>query len=126
MDEEETALVADGDRRAIAYLRCIGQRRLFPDQHALDGLARFDEVLFCHGRPGYETLALLDEVGTPATVTTNEPRYFGFVVGAAMPAAAAPDRLMLAWDQGAALAVTSPAAAKLESVAASWLLDILD
>jgi glutamate/tyrosine decarboxylase-like PLP-dependent enzyme len=126
MNEQEATLVADADARATAYLRSIETRRVFPDQPALDGLARFDENLPDIGRPGDDTLALLDEAGTPATVTTNGPRYFGFVVGAALPVAAAAERLMLAWDQGAALAVTSPAAAKLESVAAGWLLDILD
>lgn len=126
MDQEEAALVADADRRATEYLRGIDARRVFPDQRALDGLARFDELLPDRGRPGGETLTLLDEAGTPATVTTNGPRYFGFVVGAALPVAAAAERLMLAWDQGAALVMTSPAAAKIEQVAAEWLLDILD
>lgn len=126
MDEEEAALVADADRRATDYLRGIEKRRVYPDQRALDGLARFDEPLPDGGRPGAETLALLDDAGTPATVATNGPRYFGFVVGAALPVAAAAERLMLAWDQGAALAMTSPAAARIEQVAAEWLLDILD
>lgn len=126
MDIEEAALVADADRRASAYLRGIETRRVYPDKRALNGLERFEEALSDHGRPGGETLALLDEAGTPATVTSNGPRYFGFVVGAALPAAAAAERLMLAWDQGAALAMTSPAAARIEQVAARWLLDILD
>ena len=126
MNEEEAALVADADQRAADYLRGIEQRRVYPDQRALEGLASFEERLPAHGRPGAETLALLDEAGTPATVTTNGPRYFGFVVGAALPVAAAAERLMLAWDQGAALAMTSPTAARIEQVAADWLLDILD
>lgn len=126
MNDQEAALVADADARATAYLHSIETRRVFPDQAALDGLVRFDETLPIIGLPGPDTLALLDEVGTPATVTTNGPRYFGFVVGAALPVAAAAERLMLAWDQGAALAMTSPTAAKLERVASRWLLDILD
>lgn len=126
MDTQEAELVADADARATAYLHGVETRLVFPDQAALDGLARFDETLPDMGLPGRETLALLDEAGSPATVTTNGPRYFGFVVGAALPAAAAAERLMLAWDQGAALAMTSPTAAKLEGVAARWLLDILD
>jgi glutamate/tyrosine decarboxylase-like PLP-dependent enzyme len=126
MDEEEAALVAEADRRATDYLRGIEQRRVYPDPRALDGLGRFEELLPDRGRPGAETLALLDDAGSPATVATNGPRYFGFVVGASLPVAAAAERLMLAWDQGAALAMTSPAAARIEQVAAEWLLDILD
>ncbi|MET3709941.1 hypothetical protein ABIC65_000621 [Sphingomonas trueperi] len=98
MDEEEAALVADVDRRATDYLRGIEQRRVYPDQRALDGLGRFEELLPDRGRPGAETLALLDDAGIPATIATNGPRYFGFVVGAALPVAAAAERLMLAWD----------------------------
>jgi hypothetical protein len=37
----------------------------------------------------FEGSALLDEKGSPATVATNDPRYSGFVIGAALPAAAA-------------------------------------
>jgi glutamate/tyrosine decarboxylase-like PLP-dependent enzyme len=126
MNGEEAALVADADARAAAYLQSVETRRVFPDQAAIDRLARFEEELPGAGLPASETLALLDDIGSPATVTTNGPRYFGFVVGAALPSAAAAERLMLAWDQGAALAITSPAAAKLEGVAARWLLDVLD
>ena len=126
MDLDEARLVADADERATAYLWTVETRRVFPDQAALAALARLDETLPATGSPARETLALLDEVGSAATVTTNGPRYFGFVVGAALPIAAAADRLMLAWDQGAALAVTGPSAAKLEEVAGRWLLDILD
>jgi glutamate/tyrosine decarboxylase-like PLP-dependent enzyme len=126
MNSQEAALVADADTRATAYLHSVESRRVFPDQTAIEGLARFDEELPSAGLSGPDTLALLDDIGSPATVTTNGPRYFGFVVGAALPAAAAAERLMLAWDQGAALAMTSPVAGKLEGVAARWLLDILD
>jgi glutamate/tyrosine decarboxylase-like PLP-dependent enzyme len=72
------------------------------------------------------TLAMLDDIGSPATVASNGPNYFGFVVGAALPGAAAAERLMLAWDQAASLFVTSPVSAKLEEVTGRWLLDILD
>ena len=78
------------------------------------------------GLAAAETLALLDDVGSPATVATNGPRYYGFVVGAALPAAAAAERLMSAWDQVAAASVASPVAAKLEELAGQWLLDVLD
>jgi glutamate/tyrosine decarboxylase-like PLP-dependent enzyme len=69
-------------------------------------------------------LALLDEVGSPATVATNGPRYFGFVNGAAFPVCIAAQSLAVAWDQNAALRIMSPAAAVLEDVALSWLVDL--
>ena len=124
--ESELKLIRDADDRAAAYLAQIGRRRVFPDEASLEGLAAFDEALPVNGRDPYEGLRLLDEKGSPATVATNDPRYFGFVIGASLPAAAAAERLMLAWDQSASLFLGSPVAAKLEHVAARWLLEILD
>jgi glutamate/tyrosine decarboxylase-like PLP-dependent enzyme len=126
MDNEELSLMADADRRATEYLRSIETRRVFPTPQSIEALNRFDETMPETGLGATETLALLDDIGSPATVTTNGPRYYGFVVGAALPAAAAAERLMSAWDQVAAAAVASPVAAKLEELAGQWLLDVLD
>jgi glutamate/tyrosine decarboxylase-like PLP-dependent enzyme len=123
---EELALVADADRRAAAYLRTLPERRVFPDRTVLDALGRFDEPLPDAGLPAADTLALLDAVGSPATVASNGPRYFGFVIGAALPVAAAAERLALAWDQCASSFDNSPAAATLERIAARWVLEALD
>jgi glutamate/tyrosine decarboxylase-like PLP-dependent enzyme len=124
--ESEQALLADADARALAYLAGINEREVYPVKSALDELALFDEALPEAPSAPMATLALLDGTGSPATVASNGPRYFGFVVGSAHPAAAAAERLMLAWDQGAAMAVTSPASAAIEAVAARWVLDVLD
>lgn len=122
----EEALLADADRRAALYLQGAAQRRPFPGADALAGLGAFDELLPDRGRGEDDTLALLDGAGSPATVASNGPRYFGFVIGAALPAAAAADRLLLAWNQCASSHDTSPVCAAVEKVAARWLLDILD
>ena len=52
-------------------------------------------------------------------------RFFGWVIGGAVPAALAADWLTATWDQNAALYATSPAAAVVEEVAGLWLKDIL-
>ena len=64
-------------------------------------------------------------VGSPATVASNGPRYFGFVIGGALPAAQAAAWLSAAWDQNAALSVMSPVAARLNSVALRWITELL-
>jgi glutamate/tyrosine decarboxylase-like PLP-dependent enzyme len=53
-------------------------------------------------------------------------RYFGFVIGGAVPAALAADWLTSAWDQNAGLALLAPGAAVVEEVAGGWLKDLLD
>jgi glutamate/tyrosine decarboxylase-like PLP-dependent enzyme len=123
---QEMQLMEEADRRARAYTEGIGSRPVFPTSDAVEGLVTFDEPLPDRGRDAAETLRLLDEYGTPATVETNGGRYFGFVTGAALPAAAAAERLVLAWDNAGLAHVTSPTAAKVETVAARWVLDALD
>jgi len=115
----------DAERRARRYLQTLGERRVFPDQAALDGLARFDEPLPDDGRPGSETVALLDEAGSPATVASNGPNYYGFVIGGTLPQVLAAERLTSAWDQCASSFANSPAAHKIEQRAAEWVLDAL-
>jgi aromatic-L-amino-acid decarboxylase len=122
----EGELLAEADRLAAVYLRGAADRRPFPDEAALTQLAAFQEPLPDRGRGDAETLTLLDRAGSPATVASNGGRYFGFVIGAASPAASAADRIVLAWDQCASSHDTSPVCAAIEKVAAAWLLEILD
>jgi len=122
----ELELLADADSRARSYIAEIGKRRVFPNKDALAGLAVLDEPFPERGHSGADGLHLLDSIGSPATVASNDPRYFGFVVGAALPAAAAAERLMLAWDQCASSFNNSPIAAKIEQVATGWILDALN
>lgn len=122
----EKALMAQADARAAAYLASVDARPVYPDAQALARLVAFDEALPEAGASASETLAMLDEIGSPATTVSNGPNYFGFVIGAALPAAAAAERLMIAWDQCASSFVNSPVAATVEKIAGRWVLDVLD
>lgn len=123
---EDLELLADADRRARRYTANAHTQRVFPDAAALAALQAFDEPLPQAGRPPTETLALLDEVGSVATAVSNGPNYFGFVIGASQPVAAAAERMVLAWDQCASAFDNSPVAATLEKIAGRWILDALD
>jgi len=122
----ELELLADADRRAQAYLAAVGERRVFPDPEAIEALSAFDAPLGGQPQHPAEVLRLLDEIGSPATAVSNGPRYFGFVIGASLPAAAAAERLALAWDQCASSKLNSPAAAALEKAATRLVLETLD
>lgn len=115
-------LLDDAARRAARYLDGLAGRPVPADTAALD---RFAEPLPEHPTDPRETLALLDDAGSPATVASAGPRYFGFVTGGTLPVALAAGRLAAAWDQNAALPVMSPVAARLHEVTRSWLVELL-
>ncbi len=121
----ELELLEDANQRALRYLSSINDRQVFPGPQELAGLQAFDEPLPEAGASAAATLALLDNAGTPATVTSNGPHYYGFVVGASLPVAAAAERLALAWDQCAASFDNSPTVDKLETLASRWVLETL-
>jgi len=118
-------LLSDAAARASRYLEDVETRGVAPTAAALEGLARLDEPLPAEPSDPAATLALLDEVGSPATMGMAGPRFFGFVVGGSLPAALAANWLAGAWDQNALFFRSSPAAAHLEQVALRWLLDVL-
>ncbi|MGJ8529245.1 pyridoxal phosphate-dependent decarboxylase family protein [Maritalea sp.] len=123
---DEIATIEKANQLAIEYLDNVTDRRVFPDEDGLAGLKAFEEALPSQPSDPAETLHLLNKYGTPATVTSNGGRYFGFVIGATLPAAAVAERLAAAWDQCGSSFVNAPVAAKLEEIAADWVLDILD
>jgi glutamate/tyrosine decarboxylase-like PLP-dependent enzyme len=72
--------------------------------------------------------AVLDELVTAAQgglVATTGPRFFGFVIGGALPSATAAEILAAGWDQVAFNAVLSPAASAAEEAAGGWLKELL-
>ncbi len=119
-------LLNDAFNRGNRYLSEIDERRVFPDKAALSALSGFDEPLSQKGEEPDKVLEMLDDLGSSATVASAGSRYFGFVVGGSLPVTVGANWIATAWDQVASSAVTSPAVDKIERVASSWLLDVLD
>ena len=61
----------------------------------------------------------------PGLTSMGSGRYFGFVIGGALPAALAADWLVSAWDQNAGLALPTPATTAIEEISGTWLKDVL-
>lgn len=72
-----------------------------------------------------QVIAELIAAAEPGIVAEASGRYFGFVIGGALPAALAADWLTSTWDQNAGLVAAGPSAAVVEEVAAGWLRDLL-
>lgn len=70
-------------------------------------------------------VAELRRAADPGIVAMASGRYFGFVIGGALPAALAADWLTSAWDQNAGLYAGGPAACVVEETAGRWLKEVL-
>jgi len=119
-------LLHDAALRASQYLANLDDRPVQPRADALARLAELDEPLPEHAQSEHAVLRRLDELGSPATLASAGGRYFGFVVGGALPVSVAANWLATAWDQNAANPAGSPAAAAFEVAALRWLRELLD
>ena len=118
-------LLRETAARARKYAASIGERRVAPSEKDVENLAKFREGFPASPSEPKQILEMLDEIGSPATLATTGGRYFGFVIGGALPASLAAHWLAAAWDQNAALRVMSPVAAELEDVALGWVCEAL-
>lgn len=127
------------------------QPRLVPRHHALerafvhsraylDGLdvtsvaatATTDELRTRLLRPladdGVEPARVIDEMVADSAgglLGSAGGRFFGWVIGGALPAALAADWLTSAWDQNSGLYACGPASAVIEETCGIWLKDLL-
>ena len=110
---------------AADYLESLGERPVFPRttpealREALGGPMPEEPL------DPDEVVAELTEAAEPGVVATGSGRYFGFVIGGALPAALAADWLTSAWDQNAGLYAGGPSASVVEQVTREWLVELL-
>src|SRR6266508_627321 len=110
---------------AADYVESLGERPVFPNvtperlREALGGPLPEEPL---EGRQVVEQLVAAAGEGL---VATGSGRYFGFVIGGALPAALAADWLTSTWDQNAGLYVGGPSASVVEQVTREWLVELL-
>jgi glutamate/tyrosine decarboxylase-like PLP-dependent enzyme len=126
MGAEQYERVLDTSRRhALDYLSGLADRPVRESAGVDELRGALDREL---PREGEDPAAVIDELARaagPGLIGTSSPRYFGFVVGGALPAAMGADWLSAAWDQIASLYVCGPSASVAEEVAGRWVLDLL-
>jgi glutamate/tyrosine decarboxylase-like PLP-dependent enzyme len=110
---------------AAAFLESLPERPVRPDA----GPAAMRETLpAALPEDPIDARRVLDELvaaADPGVIAMPSPRFFGFVIGGALPAALTADWMVSAWDQPAGLASPTPAAAVIEEIAGAWVLDLL-
>lgn len=119
-----TKLLADAAARAARYISRVNDRPVQPRPEDVTRLSALGGSLPNEPSDPAQVLALLDDVGSPATLVSTGGRYFGFVIGGALPVALATNWLAGAWDQNMALRVMSPVAAAVEDITLAWLRDL--
>jgi glutamate/tyrosine decarboxylase-like PLP-dependent enzyme len=123
-DVDLDAAVEDLAERFRAALEPPAQAGVSLDVLELRG--RFDEPLPAHGLPLESILGELERRAAGGLAGATGGRYFGYVTGGSLPAAAIVEAWTAAVDQNVGMWPLGPAAVELEQVTLRWLAELLD
>jgi glutamate/tyrosine decarboxylase-like PLP-dependent enzyme len=110
---------------AADYLDSVETRPVFPPLGAEELRAALGGPLPEAPTEPRQVIEELVAAAEGGIVATGSGRYFGFVIGGALPAALAADWLTATWDQNAGLYAGGPAASVVEQVTREWLVELL-
>jgi glutamate/tyrosine decarboxylase-like PLP-dependent enzyme len=110
---------------AAEFLGSLDQRPVRPQASLEELREALGGSLPEHGRDPTQVIAELVEAAEPGLMAMPAGRFFGFVIGGAVPASLAADWLTSTWDQNAALIGPTPSAGVVEEVALEWLRELL-
>ncbi|HEX4527224.1 MAG TPA: pyridoxal-dependent decarboxylase [Gaiellaceae bacterium] len=110
---------------AADFYDTLADRPVFPRVTAAELREAFAAPLPEEPTDPRVVIEALAAAADPGLVAQTAGRYFGFVIGGAVPASVAADWLTSAWDQNAGLYICGPSAAIVEEVAGAWLIELL-
>jgi glutamate/tyrosine decarboxylase-like PLP-dependent enzyme len=113
-------------RHALDFLLEMPDRHVGARATREELLAALRIPLTDEGEPPSVVIDELAAQGERGAIGSAGPRYFGFVIGGALPVSVAADWLTSAWDQNAGIFSTSPIASVVEDISREWILDVLD
>ena len=109
---------------ATSFLEGLDERRVLPPVDVRELRAALSRPLPADPCDARDVIASLAADADPGLAAMPGGRWFGFVIGGAVPAALAADWLTSTWDQNAGLFAPTPAAAIVEEIAGEWLRDL--
>lgn len=125
-DTDHPAALSLAAARALDFRAHLDEGRQAPELDYAAMVRRFEAPLPDAGADPCEVIETLADLATPGLHKMAGRRFFGWVIGHSHPVGVAADWLTSAWGQNAGNPVVSPAAAACETVAARWLLELLD
>jgi glutamate/tyrosine decarboxylase-like PLP-dependent enzyme len=112
-------------RHALSYLHSTEDRHIAATDDVETLRSRLFRPLLDSGMDPKKVIEELAQDAQGGLVGSTSGRFFGWVIGGAIPAALAADWLVAAWDQNATVYACSPAAAAVEEIAGAWLKELL-
>jgi glutamate/tyrosine decarboxylase-like PLP-dependent enzyme len=118
-------VLADAARLSREFVDGLAGRHVGAIASVEELYARLNRPLTEAGEDPRTVIEELARDAEPGLIASAGPRYFGFVVGGAIPAAVAADWLTSAWDQNAGGTPVAPALVVAEAVATGWVRELL-
>jgi len=111
--------------RAVSHLEHLDESSVAATADAATLRKQLDKPLQQEGLPAQQVIEELANDVRGGLLGSAGGRFFGWVIGGALPAAVAADWLTSAWQQNAGLYACAPAAAIVEETVGAWLKDLL-
>jgi glutamate/tyrosine decarboxylase-like PLP-dependent enzyme len=110
---------------AADFVDSLDERPVFPTTSVEELTAALGGPLQEQPLDPLEVVERFAREADPGIVATAGGRYFGYVIGSALPASIAADWLTTTWDQCAGLGALSLSGAVVEEIVGEWLKDLL-